>query len=322
MPARSTLTQRVVFQIQRQLAPEAIVQESAFLADRFTGQRREVDVVLRSRVGSHEVIVAVECREHRRKADVEWVEQMAMKHSSLPTSKLVLVSLTGFTRLASVKAASFGIDAYSFAQTGKMDWAQLVGNSAQPSFSMWGFRIVACSIILAPDDLREYFAPPATRVYRASGEFRGTLADVVRPEAESAAFTEKAIEYAEKTGDEIIGAELRIRPPLFAEREQGQRHEVAAIRVYLQALKLPSAVRLTTARLNDLPVAYGQGESPAGSFTLSLIKPDADAPRGAFSVVDPVTGAVQTVGVRVPSDAGRLAFLTDRVRVSPDDHAV
>lgn len=322
MPARSTFIQRVIFQIQHQLAPEAIVEESAFLADRFTGQRREVDVVLRSRVGSHEVIVAVECREHRRRADIEWVEQMAMKHSSLPTSKLVLVSLTGFTRSASVKAASFGVDADSFAQAGKADWAQLVGGSTQASFSMWAFRIVRCSIILASDDSREYFAPPATRIYRATGEFRGTLGDVVRPEAESAAFTENAIEYAEKAGDEIIGAELRIRPPLFAEREDGERHEVAAIRVYLQASKLPSAVRLTTARLNDLPVAYGRGESPAGSFTLSIIKPDADAVSGAFSVVDPVTGAVQTVGVRVPSAAGRLAFLTDRVRVRLDDSAV
>ena len=98
MPIRSTLLQRVVFHIQRQLAPDAKVQESAFLPDRSTGINREVDVVVRSRVGEHEVIICVECREHRRRATIEWVEQMAMKHSSLPTSKLILITAKGFTR--------------------------------------------------------------------------------------------------------------------------------------------------------------------------------------------------------------------------------
>lgn len=67
------------------------------LEQRTTGVLREVDVVVRSDIAGHEVIVGIEARASARKADLLWVETLLGKHEDLPTSKLVLVSESGFT---------------------------------------------------------------------------------------------------------------------------------------------------------------------------------------------------------------------------------
>ena len=64
--------------------------------------------MLRSKIGSHEVIVSIEARASARKADSTWVEMMLGKHEDLPTSKLVLVSENGFTDPARRHAAAKG----------------------------------------------------------------------------------------------------------------------------------------------------------------------------------------------------------------------
>ena len=58
---------------------------------------REVDVVVRSTNGGQPYILSVEAAGRKRKATVEWVEQLVQKHSRLETSQLVLVAEAGFS---------------------------------------------------------------------------------------------------------------------------------------------------------------------------------------------------------------------------------
>ena len=200
MPARSTLLQRVLFHVQRQLTANAVVQESAFLQDRaLNGANREVDVVIRSRVGEHDLVVSVECLDQKRAASVEWVEQMAEKHKSLPTSKLVLVSARGFSKMRHRKADSLGIDAYSLEEAGETDWKGLIGNGARPSFDLFAFRILRCGLVFVEDNTHEYAASPYVRIFNDDGTCIGTLNDVVRTNTDgSDRFIEKAIQYARR----------------------------------------------------------------------------------------------------------------------------
>lgn len=109
MPKRTNLFQDVVEIIHRHMASGAVVEPSAMLPSRSTGEPREVDVVVRSKVAGHEVIVSVEAVGRSRKADRTWVDQMAGKHADLPTSRLVLVSEKGFTRDARAAATAASI---------------------------------------------------------------------------------------------------------------------------------------------------------------------------------------------------------------------
>ncbi len=320
MPARSTLLQRVLFHLQRQLTANAAVQESAFLPDRLAnGAKREVDVVIRSRVGEHEVFVSVECLDQKRRASVEWVEQMAEKHRSLPTSKLVLVSARGFSKTARTKAESLGIDAYSLEQAGEADWKGLVGKEGRSNVDLWVFRIRKCALVLTEDDARERAADPGVLVFREDGVCLGALNDLVRRNTErSAAFNEKMVGHVEKETEPFIGAELRFRTPMFVEDRAGTRHRLAKVRVYIEARKAPPFT-LATTRYRNTPIAYGHGQSAVGDFTLTLVRPDDRLPTGAVSVENPETGKVQTVGIRFTPEQGRLAFLTEPVQKTNEE---
>lgn len=115
MPKRTNPFQTVVFLIQKNIAGQATVTQSAELADLVTGKSREVDVVIEATVAGHTIRIGVECRDWERKRrprpqTVEWVECMYGKHQSLPTDRLVLVSRSGFTEEAVKKARSYNIE--------------------------------------------------------------------------------------------------------------------------------------------------------------------------------------------------------------------
>lgn len=319
MPARSTLIQRVIFQIQRQLAPDAKVEESASLVDRSSGRKREVDIVVRRTVGDHEVVVSIECRDQRRKATVEWVEQMEAKHSTLPTSKLVLFSISGFTPAAAEKALSRAIDTYSLSAAAENDWSALLGENTKPPLVIWALRIKGCWLVLRGDESSQHPVHPNTAIFNADGTVEGELRQIIHSTIDSEAnFSQAALEFASRSEQPEFVANLCREPSMFVLSESSRLREVVALRVLLEAVKLPGNFRLHEARYRDSPVAYGEGASPAGHLTLSLIQPrDGDA-TGAVSIVDPSTGAVSTTEVRFPSKPGKLRFVTGPVKMSPD----
>ena len=107
MPKRTTPKQEVIALLRRLLAKETCaVTESAMLQDARTGLQREVDIVMECDIGDVQVTVSFEVIDHKRKANILWVEQMLKKHEALPTNKLVLVSWSGFTTNARKLAGS------------------------------------------------------------------------------------------------------------------------------------------------------------------------------------------------------------------------
>lgn len=103
MPRRSNLFQDVVLVVHRLLADGAEVEESVMLPHHQTGDMREVDVVVRSRVAGQEIVIGIEATGSMgsdRPADVGWVEQLMCKHRGLPIDRTILVSETGYTAQA------------------------------------------------------------------------------------------------------------------------------------------------------------------------------------------------------------------------------
>ena len=110
MPKRSNDFQKLVFLVKRHIAKNAEVTESKLLTDRLTRSEREVDICIEQWIGGHRVTISIECRDHQRKADVKWVDEMKGKHEHLPTNALVLVSRSGFSPNAKKAAESSGIE--------------------------------------------------------------------------------------------------------------------------------------------------------------------------------------------------------------------
>jgi hypothetical protein len=125
MPKRSNSFQRLVKLLHERLDNNWKVTESKMFKDSDTGEDREVDVVLESTEAGYEIVISIECRDHKRKADVTWVESMAKRHESLPTSKLALWSASGFSKSAIKKAKKWNIATVSGEHIEFLPWAKI-----------------------------------------------------------------------------------------------------------------------------------------------------------------------------------------------------
>ena len=68
-------------------------------------QPRQIDITIR-REGA---LTIVECRLHKNRQGVKWIEELIGRRSSLRAAAAIAVSASGFTRGAIRKAKSFGI---------------------------------------------------------------------------------------------------------------------------------------------------------------------------------------------------------------------
>ena len=64
---------------------------------KITGRKREVDVSIRSRAGTTDILITIECRKRQPKQDVTWIEQLAAKRDAIGASCTIAVSSSGFT---------------------------------------------------------------------------------------------------------------------------------------------------------------------------------------------------------------------------------
>ena len=133
MPKRTNVFQKIIHLAQIHLAAGATVTESKLLTDFVTGTKREVDICIETSIAEHRVVVCIECRDHKRPADVGWVDAMKCKHERLPTHGLVLVSRNGFTPEASEVARINSIETLAFDQIDEANVARLFGTSG----SLW-----------------------------------------------------------------------------------------------------------------------------------------------------------------------------------------
>ncbi len=75
-----------------------------------TGRRREVDASLRTKIGSAEVLVTIECRKRHARQDVTWIEQLGSKKQALGAARTIAVASSAFSDDAVRVARHYGID--------------------------------------------------------------------------------------------------------------------------------------------------------------------------------------------------------------------
>jgi hypothetical protein len=109
-PRRGRDLEQLVALLEKILGPTADVRSPDRLADRDTGEPREVDVSIRSTVGSTTVLAIGECRDRQATQDATWIEQLAEKALSVGAKWAIAVSKAGFFEPAIKKAAARGVE--------------------------------------------------------------------------------------------------------------------------------------------------------------------------------------------------------------------
>jgi len=102
-----------MLRIYEQLAPSgASVTESATLTEA-SGTGREVGILIEYVVADARIVVAVECRDHSRISDIEWIDQLIGQYRDLDVNKVIAVASHRVFVAATEKAAGARIDCRS-----------------------------------------------------------------------------------------------------------------------------------------------------------------------------------------------------------------
>jgi hypothetical protein len=135
--------ERLVAALQHKLAPTADVRWNDTVIGR-SGTRRQIDVAVRARVGTTDLLVVIECKDYKDKVGIDLVEAFIAKYEDAGGHQGVLVARTGFTKDALARAERAGIITAVLRPARDEDWGRYLR-----SFNM---KIVARVIVL--DDLR------------------------------------------------------------------------------------------------------------------------------------------------------------------------
>ncbi len=103
--------EQLVVRIEKTLVPRgAIVRSPDRLRSLLTNRLREVDASIRTKIGTAEITVTIECRKRRATQDVTWLEQLASKKQALGVARTIAVSASNFSADAVKAAEYYGID--------------------------------------------------------------------------------------------------------------------------------------------------------------------------------------------------------------------
>lgn len=131
MAKASTELELLVAKIQKQLAPRAEVLHDVKLPGRESGVMRQIDVLVRERVGQYEIQIVVDCKDYKTPVDVKGVEEFDGLLRDVGAQKGVLVCPKGFTAAAKTRAEKLQIELYSPFDTDPHKWQ--VKNVAIPA---------------------------------------------------------------------------------------------------------------------------------------------------------------------------------------------
>jgi len=70
---------------------------------------REVDISIKGKLGTHPILIVIECRDWGRPQNVTWIEQLKTKRDGIRANKMIAVSTSGFSPNAVTLAEKYGI---------------------------------------------------------------------------------------------------------------------------------------------------------------------------------------------------------------------
>jgi hypothetical protein len=116
----------LVHRIQQQLAPTAEVLHDVHLPGRISKVDRQIDVLVRQKIGQYEMLIVLDCKDHARPIDVTGVEAFLGLIKDVGAHKGALICPRGFSAAAKEMARAHGIDLYSPVDTEPHKWQMRV----------------------------------------------------------------------------------------------------------------------------------------------------------------------------------------------------
>ena len=118
--------EKLVAQIQRELAPNALVTHNDRIRGHDSRKPRQVDITVKQKVGQYDILIAIDCKDYKRAVNVNVVEQFGGLIKDIGANKGVMVAANGFTDTAKSVGEKAGLNLYRLVDTEAHDWQAYV----------------------------------------------------------------------------------------------------------------------------------------------------------------------------------------------------
>lgn len=116
----------LVAEIQRELAPNAIVEQNQRLPGSRSGTSRQIDICIRSTVGQYALLIVIDCKDHGVPIDVPRIGSFIDLVEDVGAHKGAMVSSKGFTAAAKTRAKDAGLDLFDLVDAKSERWRSYV----------------------------------------------------------------------------------------------------------------------------------------------------------------------------------------------------
>ncbi|MDW3683335.1 restriction endonuclease [Cupriavidus sp. CV2] len=114
--------EKLVAEIQAKLAPNAEVLHNTKLPGKDTEVDRQIDVLLKQKIGQYEMLIVIDCKDYKTPVDVKGIEEFHGLVRDVRAHKGVLVCPSGFTQTAKKLAKRLEMDLLRPVDTGNHKW--------------------------------------------------------------------------------------------------------------------------------------------------------------------------------------------------------
>lgn len=137
--------EKLVAAVQKHLDPQATVAHDVHVVGVRSGQNRQIDVAVRGKVGSKDVLVVVECRHYTRSIDVGKIDGFVGFIDDVQASAGIMVTTIGYSPAALERAAAEGIETWVLRPASNDDWQGYL-RSVQTVLSLNGVVYYECEV--------------------------------------------------------------------------------------------------------------------------------------------------------------------------------
>lgn len=118
--------EKLVAQVQALLSPDAKVTHDDKILGKKSGTLRQIDVSVRKNVGQFDLLIAIECKDTSKPADIKDVEESIGLFQDVGAHKGAIVSAAGFTESAKSRGSRAGLELYRLIDAEDHDWKAIV----------------------------------------------------------------------------------------------------------------------------------------------------------------------------------------------------
>lgn len=118
--------EKLVAQIQRELAPNALVTHDDQIKGHNSEELRQIDITVKQKVGQYDILIAIDCKDYQVPVDVKDVEEFIGLIKDIRANKGVMVAANGFSGTAKRVGEKAGLNLYRLVDTEAHDWQTYV----------------------------------------------------------------------------------------------------------------------------------------------------------------------------------------------------